>query len=116
MLAVGVTFVHGPALGAALVVAITVASLTLLPALLGFAGHRVERTPLAGLVAAGFAAVALVGVGLDIGALTAIARGPMSSCVRLANTRVALRRAHQPPRTTGSRRRPDGRLRSCRLG
>jgi amidase len=42
----------------------------------------------------------------------AIARGPMSCCIRLANTRVALRRAHQPPRTTGSRRRPDGRLRS----
>jgi putative drug exporter of the RND superfamily len=72
MLLVGVTFVNGLALGAALVVAITVAaSLTLLPALLGFAGHRVERTRWRGLVAAGFAAIALVGVGLDIGALTA---------------------------------------------
>src|SRR5690606_8097383 len=45
MLVMGVTFVQGLAIAAACVVAITVASsLTLLPALLGFAGERVELT------------------------------------------------------------------------
>ena len=58
MLLIGLTFVSGMALGAGLVVAVTVAaSLTLLPALLGFAGDNVERTRWRGLLAAGFAAV-----------------------------------------------------------
>jgi len=70
MLLVGVTFVNGLALGAATVVAITVAaSLTLLPALLGFSGWNVERTRWRGLIAAGFAAIGLVGFGLDVPAL-----------------------------------------------
>jgi putative drug exporter of the RND superfamily len=71
MLIMNVTFVSGLAIGAASVVAITVAaSLTLLPALIGLAGHRVELTRWRGLIAAGFAAIGLVGVGLDIPALT----------------------------------------------
>jgi RND superfamily putative drug exporter len=71
MLVMGVTFVQGLAIAAASVVAITVlASLTLLPALLGFAGERVERTRWRGLIAAGLVAVALVGVGLEITPLT----------------------------------------------
>ena len=50
---------QGLAVGAAAVVAVTVvASLTLLPALLGFAGEKVERTRWRGLIAAGFVAVA----------------------------------------------------------
>jgi putative drug exporter of the RND superfamily len=70
MLLMGVTFVQGLAVGAALVVAITVlASLTLLPALLGFAGHRVELTRWRGLVAAGLVALGLVGLGLEVPAL-----------------------------------------------
>ena len=45
MLLMGIAFVSGLGMGAAAVVAITmVASLTLLPALLAFAGDRVERT------------------------------------------------------------------------
>ena len=49
MLLMGVSFVQGLAVGAASVVAVTVvASLTLLPALLGFAGERIELHPLAG--------------------------------------------------------------------
>jgi RND superfamily putative drug exporter len=48
-------------------VAVTVvASVTLLPALLGFAGERVELTQWRGLLAAGLVALALVGVGLEI--------------------------------------------------
>ncbi|HEX2023797.1 MAG TPA: MMPL family transporter [Acidimicrobiales bacterium] len=65
MLLMEVSFVEGLAVGAASVVAVTViASLTLLPALLGFAGERIERTRWRGLIAAGLAAVGLVGVGL----------------------------------------------------
>ena len=67
MLLMGVSFVQGLAVGAASVVAVTVlASLTLLPALLGFAGERVELTRWRGLIASGLVAIALVGVGLKI--------------------------------------------------
>ncbi len=71
MLVMGVSFVQGLAVAAASVVAVTViASLTLLPALLGFAGERVELTRWRGLIAAGLIAIALVGVGLKITPLT----------------------------------------------
>jgi RND superfamily putative drug exporter len=71
MLLIGVNFVQGLAVAAASVVAVTVlASLTLLPALLGFAGERIEVTRWRGLIAAGLAAIALVGVGLKITPLT----------------------------------------------
>ena len=67
MLVIGVSFVSGLAISAALVVASTVvASLTLLPALLGFAGERVEVTRWRGLIAAGLVALALIGVGLGL--------------------------------------------------
>jgi RND superfamily putative drug exporter len=67
MLVMQVAFVSGLAIAAATVVLITVvASLTLLPALLGFAGERVEVTRWRGLIAAGLVAVALLGVGLSI--------------------------------------------------
>jgi len=65
MVVMGVGFVTGLAIGAASVVAVTVAaSLTLLPALLGFAGHRIELTRRRGLIAASLVALGLVGVGL----------------------------------------------------
>jgi putative drug exporter of the RND superfamily len=67
MLLMGVGFVQGLAVGAASVVAITViASLTLLPALVAFAGERIEMTRWRGLIAAGFFALALVAVGLKL--------------------------------------------------
>lgn len=67
MLLMGVSFVQGLGIGAATVVAVTmVASVTLLPALLGFAGRRVETTRWRGLVAAGLVAVGLVGAGLKV--------------------------------------------------
>ncbi len=70
MLLMGVGFIQGLAVGAASVVGVTVAaSLTLLPALLGFAGRRIELTRWRGLIATGLAAVALVGVGLKISPL-----------------------------------------------
>lgn len=67
MLLMGVSFVQGLGVGAATVVAVTMlASLTLLPAFLGFAGHRVETTRWRGLIAAGLIAVALLGAGLKV--------------------------------------------------
>ena len=71
MLVMGVAFVSGLAIGAAVVVAVTaVASITLLPALLGYAGSRVELTRWRGLIAAGLVAVALIGVAFSVPALT----------------------------------------------
>ena len=70
MLLMGVRFIQGLSVGAAAVVAVTVvASLTLLPALLGFAGTRIELTRWRGLVSAGLLAVALLGAGLKVNAL-----------------------------------------------
>jgi putative drug exporter of the RND superfamily len=60
-------FINGLATGAAITVAVTmIASVTLLPALIGFAQHRVEVTRWRGLVMAGGAALALLGVGLKL--------------------------------------------------
>jgi len=74
MLLMGMGFISGLGITAAATVAITViASVTLLPALLAFAGpERIERTRWRGLVAAGFAAVALVGAGLEIAPLIGV--------------------------------------------
>ncbi len=65
MTIMGLSFVTGLAIGAASVVAVTVvASITLLPALLGFAGTRVEVTRWRGLVTAGLIALSAVLFGL----------------------------------------------------
>ena len=65
MLLMGVSFMNGLAIGASITVAFTMlASVTLLPALLGFVGDRVEVTRWRGVVAAGLVAVALVGYGI----------------------------------------------------
>jgi RND superfamily putative drug exporter len=67
MLLMGIGFVGGLGITASITVAVTVlASITLLPALLGFAGSNIERTKWRGLIAAGFVAIALVGAGLGI--------------------------------------------------
>ncbi|CAN5421403.1 hypothetical protein BH18ACT1_BH18ACT1_04600 [soil metagenome] len=65
MLLMGLEFVNGLAIGAATVVLVTmVASITLLPALLGFVQERVEISRWRGLIAAGLVALALIGLGL----------------------------------------------------
>ena len=65
MLLMGLPFVRGLAIGAATVVLATMAaSVTLLPALLGFVRERVEITRWRGLIAAGAIALALIAVGL----------------------------------------------------
>jgi RND superfamily putative drug exporter len=98
MLVMDVAFVTGLAVAAATVVAVTVvASLTLLPALLGLAGHRVEVTRWRGLLAAGLVAVALVGVGLKISPL--LVGAPLAALVILLSFAVAPLRREVPRRT-----------------
>jgi RND superfamily putative drug exporter len=65
MFVMGLSFVRGLATGAAVTVLATmVASVTLLPALLGLARQRVEITRWRGIIAATLVAVGLFGVGL----------------------------------------------------
>ena len=100
MLVMGMGFVTGLAVGAAVVVAMTmVASLTLLPAILGFAGERIEVTRWRGLLAAGLVAVALVGAGLKVSAL--LVGLPLAAVVLVASLAFApLRRTvrQRPPK------------------
>ena len=110
MLIMQLSFVSGMAIGMAVVVAMTlVASLTLLPALLGFAGERIELTRRRGLIAAVLVAIALVGVGLGIPALIVVTL-PVAVVVLLASFAVSslrkpvLQRARRPLRETLSYR------------
>jgi RND superfamily putative drug exporter len=105
MVVMGVGFVTGLAVGAAVVVAVTVAaSLTLLPALLGFAGTNVERTRWRGLIAAGLAAIGLLGVGLKFTPL--VVALPLAAIVLIAGLWVnplkqeVRRRPRRPLRDT----------------
>ncbi len=67
MLLMGVTFVTGLAIAAATTVLLTMAaSVTLLPALIGIAGQRIQITRRSGLIGSLLAAIALVGVALDL--------------------------------------------------
>jgi RND superfamily putative drug exporter len=103
MLLMGVTFVQGLAVGASAVVAVTVvASLTLLPALIGFAGERVERTRWRGLIAAGLVAIALVGAGLEFSPL--LVGLPLAAIVLVAGIFVAPLKREVPRRTPKPRR------------
>jgi RND superfamily putative drug exporter len=101
MLLIGVGFVGGLGVTAAATVAVTVlASVTLLPALLGFAGNRIERTRWRGLVAAGFLALALVGLGLGVPALAGVGFLFAALTVALGFVVPALKREvqHRPPK------------------
>ncbi len=70
MLLMGISFITGLAFGAAVVVFTTmIVSVTLLPALLGFVGQRLETSRWRGVTAAGLISVGLLGVGLSIGPL-----------------------------------------------
>jgi RND superfamily putative drug exporter len=101
MLLMGVGFVGGLGITASLTVAVTViASITLLPALLGFAGENIERTRWRGLLAAGFVAVALVGAGLSIPPLVGLGMVLAVLTIILGFFVPALRREvpHRPPK------------------
>jgi RND superfamily putative drug exporter len=101
MLLMGIGFIGGLGITASLTVAATVvASITLLPALLGFAGENIERTRYRGLVAAGFVAVALVGAGLKLPAVIAAGVGLALLTVVLGLFLAPLRREvpRRPPK------------------
>jgi putative drug exporter of the RND superfamily len=98
MIVMGLGFIRGLGIGAAIAVASTmIASVTLLPALLGFAGDRLEVTRWRGLVAAGLVAVSLVGYGIG---LPAVALGiPLALVVLLVGSFVPVLTRTLPPRT-----------------
>ena len=101
MLIIGLSFVSGLAIGAAITVTATMAaSVTLLPALLGFARERVEVTRWRGLIAAGLVAIALLGVGLGVQPL--LVGAPLAVVVLAAGFAVAPLKARVPQR----KRRP----------
>ncbi len=100
MLVMGLPFVSGLAIGAAVTVGITmIASITLLPALVSMAGPRLEVTRRRGLVAAALVAVALLGAGLRIQPLLVglpLAVVVLAASVVVAPLRAEVRRRHTP--------------------
>jgi RND superfamily putative drug exporter len=101
MLLMGIGFVGGLGITASLTVAVTIAaSITLLPALLGFAGDNIERTKWRGLLAAGFVALALVGAGLEIPPLIGAGMGLAVLTLILGSFVAPLQRQveHRPPK------------------
>lgn len=99
MLLMGLAFVSGLAVAAATAVLMTmIAAVTLLPALIGFAGDRIEITRWRGLIAAALVAVTLLGLGLTISPLLVAA--PLAAVVLLAGFAIA------PLRSEVRRREP----------
>jgi len=97
MFIMGLAFINGLATGAAVTVLVTmIASVTLLPALLGFAQRKVEVTRWRGVIAAGFVAIALVGLGLGI--QTLLLGVPLAAVVLVASFAFAPLRTELPPR------------------
>ena len=91
------SFMNGIAAGAALTVLATmIASVTLLPAILGFAGHRVEITRWRGIIAASLVAIGLFGVGLGFGPL--IVALPLAAAVLIAGFFIPALRKEVPKR------------------
>ena len=67
MVLMGLPFIAGLGIGASVTVLVTmIASITLLPAFLGFAGEKIERTRLGQLVAAGLLSLTLLVAGLSL--------------------------------------------------
>ena len=99
MLLMRLQFVNGLAIGAATTVVMTMlASVTLLPALLGFAGHRIEVTRWRGIIATGLVALALLGLGLKIDA--AVVAVPVAVVVLVAGLFVPPLKREIPRRRT----------------
>ena len=106
LLLVGIGWIGGMGIGVSTTVLATMlTSTTLLPALLGFTRERVELTRWRGLIAAGFTAAALLGLGLGIAPLAAIG-GVLAILTLLASLvvrplrRAVPRRVAKPVRET----------------
>ena len=98
MVLMNLAFVTGIAMACASVVTVTtIASLTLLPALIGFAGERIEVTRWRGLVAALLLAVGLVGVAIAFQPL-AIVGLSLAAVVIVASFAIPLLRREVPRR------------------
>ena len=78
------------------VVVAMLAAITLLPAILGFAGHRVEITRWRGIIAASLVAIGLFGVGLGFGPL--IVALPLAAAVLIAGFFIPALRKEVPKR------------------
>ena len=103
LLLIGIGWVAGMGIGVAVTVLVTmITSITLLPALLGFARERVEVTRWRGLIVAGFVAVALLGIGIGVPALTAVGAG-LAALTLLVS--FAVRPLRQDGAVTGCRSR-----------
>ena len=103
MFIMGLSFINGMATGAAATVTITmVASITLLPALLGFAQNRIEVTRWRGLIMAGGASLALLGAGLRLPAMgmlgVAVLVGALLLSFFVPRLRKALPQREEKPR------------------
>ncbi|MFV0258424.1 MAG: MMPL family transporter [Acidimicrobiales bacterium] len=98
MLLIGLSFVGGLGVAAAITVAATMAaSVTLLPALLGVVGERIQVTRVRGIVAAGLVSVALFTFGIGRPLLALVAVGAAVAVLILGSVVPALRRT-LPPR------------------
>ncbi|HEY6628115.1 MAG TPA: MMPL family transporter, partial [Acidimicrobiia bacterium] len=98
MVLMNLGFVTGIAVACATVVAVTAsASLTLLPAMIGFAGERIEVTRWRGLIAALLLAVGLVGVAIAFQPLAIIGLS-LAAVVVVASFAIAPLRTEVPRR------------------
>ncbi len=98
MVLMNLGFVTGIAVACAVVVAVTaIASLTLLPAMIGFAGERIEVTRWRGLIAALLLAVGLVGIAIAFQPL-AIVGLSLAAVVVVASFAVPSLRREVPKR------------------
>jgi RND superfamily putative drug exporter len=98
MVLMNLGFVTGIAVACAVVVGVTaMASLTLLPALIGFAGERVEVTRWRGLIAALLLAVGLIGVALAVQPLALVGLS-LAAVVVVASFAIAPLRREVPRR------------------
>lgn len=98
MLIIGLSFINGLAIGASLTVAVTmIASVTLLPALLGFAGDRVEVTRRRGLIAASMVALTLIGLGIGFPQIAFIAL-PVAALALIGGMFIPVLKQELPPR------------------
>ncbi len=93
LLLIGLGWLAGMGLGVSLTVLATMlTSVTLLPALLGLAGRRVEVTRWRGLIAAGFVAVAFLGLGLGQPTMALVAVAAAGATIVLSLVVRPLRR------------------------